>query len=93
MGRMGRSKGQIRYIWKSPQMPSGPWAVHTDLPAPLRADVRAALMALPTTNPQVWKDITDGQSKGVQEIAHADYEPIIRMITANQAARRDVKPK
>ena len=86
-------KGQIRYIWKSPQLPSSPWAIHTDLPASLRADVKATLVALPTSNPEVWKDLTDGKSKGVQEITHADYEPVIRMIKANQVARRDGKSK
>jgi phosphonate ABC transporter permease subunit PhnE len=76
-------QGQVRYIWKSPKMPTGPWTVHTDLPAALKADVRATLVALTMTKPEVWKDITDGKSKGVQEIVHADYEPIIRMIKAN----------
>lgn len=86
-------QGQVRYVWKSPQLPSSPWAIHTDLPAPLKADVRAALVGLPTSNPQVWKDLTDGKSTGVQEITHTEYEPVIRMIKANQVARRDVKSK
>ena len=85
--------GQVRYVWKSPKMPTGPWTVHTDLPAALKADVKAALVALPTTRPEVWQDLTDGKSKGVQEITHAAYEPIIRMIKANQVARRDVQSK
>ena len=25
-------KGQIRYVWKSPKLPNGPWAMHADLP-------------------------------------------------------------
>jgi len=74
-------------------MPTGPWTVHTGLPAALKADVKAALVALPTTRPEVWQDLTDGKSKGVQEITHAAYEPIIRMIKANQVARRDVQSK
>jgi len=92
-GKKMIAPGQVHYIWKSPKMPTGPWAAHTGLPAPLRAEVKAALMALPTTDPQAWKDVTDGQSKGVQEITHAEYEPIIRMIKANRVARRDVKTK
>jgi phosphonate transport system substrate-binding protein len=28
--------GQLRYIWKSPKLPSSPWAIHTDLPASSR---------------------------------------------------------
>lgn len=83
--------GQTRVIWKSPRLPGSPWAIHTDLPVPLKAEVRAALLALPTADPQVWKDLTDGKSQGVEEVAQADYEPIIRMIKDNQRARRDAK--
>jgi phosphonate transport system substrate-binding protein len=84
-------KGQIRYIWKSPQLPNGPWAMHADLPAALKVDIRAALVALPTDDPQAWKDITNGKSKGLEETTHAAFEPIIRMIKDNQRARRDAK--
>jgi phosphonate transport system substrate-binding protein len=83
--------GQTRVIWKSPQLPGSPWAIHTDLSPELKADIRAALIALPTAAPQAWQDLTDGKSKGVQEIAHVDYEPIIRMVKDNQRARRDGK--
>jgi phosphonate transport system substrate-binding protein len=84
-------KGQIRYVWKSPKIPNGPWTMHVDLPAALKVDIRATLMALPTADPQAWKGITDGKSKGVEETTHADFEPVIRMIKDNQRARRDAK--
>ena len=84
-------KGQTRVIWKSPRLPGSPWAIHTDLPAPLKAEVRAALLALPTADPQAWKDLTDGKNQGVQEVTQADYESIVRMIKDNQRARRDAK--
>lgn len=84
-------KGQIRYVWKSPKLPNSPWAVHADLPAVLTADIRAALVALPTADPVAWKDITDGKSRGIEEISHADFDPIIRMIKDNQRARRNAK--
>jgi phosphonate transport system substrate-binding protein len=84
-------QGQIRYIWKSPKLPGSPWAMRTDLPDPLKAEIKSALVALPTADPQAWKDLTDGKNQGVQQITHADYEPIIRMIKDNQRARRDAK--
>jgi phosphonate transport system substrate-binding protein len=84
-------KGQIRYVWKSPQIPNGPWAMHIDLPTTLKSDIRATLVALPAADPTAWKDITDGKSKGVEEVPHAAFEPIIRMIKDNQRARRDAK--
>jgi phosphonate transport system substrate-binding protein len=84
-------KGQIRYVWKSPQLPNGPWSMHADLPMALKGDLRATLVALPSADPAAWKDITDGKSKGVEETTHAAFEPVIRMIAANQRARRDAK--
>ena len=83
--------GQLRYIWKSPKLPGSPLALRTDLPSALKADIKAALVALPTADPGAWKDLTDGKNQGVQEIAHADYAPVIRMIRANQQSRRDVR--
>jgi phosphonate transport system substrate-binding protein len=83
--------GQTRVIWKSPKLPGSPWAIHTDLPTTLKTDVRTTLLALPTADPQAWKDLTDGKNKGVQEVTQAEYEPIIRMIKDNQRARRDAK--
>src|SRR5262245_48280506 len=35
-GKKMIAPGQIRYVWKSPQLPTGPWATHADLPALLR---------------------------------------------------------
>jgi phosphonate transport system substrate-binding protein len=84
-------KGQIRYVWKSPKIPNGPWTMHADLPAALKVEIRATLVALPTADPLAWKGVTDGKSKGVEETTHADFEPIIRMIKDNQRARRDAK--
>jgi hypothetical protein len=65
--------------------------MHADLPMALKSDIRATLVTLPTADPTAWKDITDGKSRGVEEITHADFEPIIRMIKDNQRARRDAK--
>jgi phosphonate transport system substrate-binding protein len=81
-------KGQLRVIWKSPRLPESPWAIHTGLPLELRRDVRAAILALPAADPEAWQQITDGKNKGFQEVTHKDYEPIVRMIEANQRERR-----
>lgn len=80
--------GRVRYVWKSPKLPNSPWTIRTDLPDDLRRDVRAALLALPTADAQAWKDLTDGKFKGLVEIAHKDYEPIVRMVEANLKERR-----
>ncbi|HEY7363223.1 MAG TPA: phosphate/phosphite/phosphonate ABC transporter substrate-binding protein [Methylomirabilota bacterium] len=80
--------GQVRNIWKSPKLPNSPWTVRTDLPDDLRRDVKTVLLALPTADPQGWKELTDGKNKGLVEITHKDYEPIIRMVEANLKERR-----
>ena len=81
-------KGQVRVVWKSPKLPESPWAIHTDLPPDLKRDVRACLLGLPAGDPQAWKDLTDGKSRGLIEIAHAEYEPIVRMVQSTQRDRR-----
>jgi phosphonate transport system substrate-binding protein len=81
-------KGHLRLIWKSPRLPESPWAIHTGLPAELRRDVRAAILALPAADAEAWQQITDGKNKGFQEVTHKDYEPIVRMIEANLRERR-----
>jgi phosphonate transport system substrate-binding protein len=81
-------RGKVRYIWKSPKLPNSPWSVRSDLPDDLKRDLRAALLALPAADPPAWKDLTDGKNKGVVEIAHRDYEPIVRMVQASLRDRR-----
>jgi phosphonate transport system substrate-binding protein len=80
--------GKVRYIWKSPSLPNSPWTMRTDLPAGLKGDLKAALLGLPTGDPQAWKDLTDGKFKGLVAITHKEYEPIVRMVEASQKERR-----
>jgi len=79
--------GQWRIIWKSPQLPSDPWAMPVWLPAQMRADVKKAMLDLPKADPKVWQ-ILDPGSPGFAAGNQADYEAIIRMIKANQKQRR-----
>ena len=78
----------VRVVWKSPKLPESPWAMHIDLPPDLKRDIKVALLEFPTADPAGWKALTDGKSKGLLEVRHADYEPVIRMIQANQKERR-----
>lgn len=77
-----------RVIWKSPRLPSSPYVVHTDMPAEMKADIKAALMALPKEDPAAWKALTDGKESGFREVTHKDYEPIVRMIKENLRKRK-----
>ena len=80
--------GRVRYVWKSPKLPNSPWTIRTDLPEDLKRDVKTALLALPTAEPQAWNDLTDGKFKGLIEITHKEFEPIVRMVEANLKERR-----
>ncbi len=82
--------GQWRIIWKSPRLPSSPWAMSTDLPEEMRKDVQKALLELPTKDPKAWEVYTKGQKiSGLGKVTHEDYEPVVRMIKANLKDRKN----
>lgn len=80
--------GQWRIVWKTPRLPSSPWTMSTDKPADMRADVKAALLAMKDDDPAAWQALTDGKASAYREVTHADYESIVRMIKANERKRR-----
>ena len=80
--------GQWRVIWKSPKLPSSPWAMSTHLPEQMRRDVTDVLFNIPTADPEAWKVLTTGKANGYRRVSHKDYEPIVRMIEFNLKQRR-----
>jgi phosphonate transport system substrate-binding protein len=80
--------GQWRIIWKSPLLPSSPWAMSTKLPKEMRNDVKQALLRMKDDDPHAWKSLTDGKASAYREVTHKDYEAIVRMIKANLAKRK-----
>lgn len=80
--------GQWRVIWKSPKLPSSPWAMSTKLPKDMRADVKRALLDMPTRSPAAWQGMTSGKASALREVTHKDYESIVRMIKHNLRERR-----
>lgn len=80
--------GQWRIVWKTPRLPSSPWAMATSKPMEMRADVKQVLMNMKDADPAAWQALTDGKASGYREVAHADYEAIVRMIKANERKRR-----
>jgi phosphonate transport system substrate-binding protein len=81
--------GQWRLIWKSPLLPSSPWAMPTHLPEQMRQEITEALLNMPQNGPEAWQALTMGQMKGLRRVTHADYEPIVRMIQYNLKHRRE----
>ncbi len=80
--------GQWRVIWKTPRLPSSPWAMATSKPVEMRRDVKAMLMNMKSAAPDAWQALTDGKASGYREVTHADYEAIVRMIKSNERQRR-----
>lgn len=80
--------GKWRIIWKSPKLPSSPWAVPTYLPEGMRRDISDALFNMPTADPEAWQALTMGKMKAYRRVSHEDYEPIVRMIQYNLKQRR-----
>jgi phosphonate transport system substrate-binding protein len=80
--------GQWRVIWKSPRLPSSPWAVHTDLPKAMRDDIRNALYNMKKDGPEAWLALTDGKASGYRLVTHKDYEAVVRMIEYNLKKRK-----
>jgi phosphonate transport system substrate-binding protein len=87
-GKKMIAPGQWRVIWKSPLLPSSPWAMSTKLPAEMRADVTQALLKMKDADPVAWKSLTDGKASGYRQVTHKDYEAVVRMIKANLANRK-----
>lgn len=87
------SKGMIkpdavRIIWKSPLLPNEPWTMPSWLPEGMRADVKAALLDMPTKAPEAFNKLFDGKSKKLVPVTHKDYEPVVQMIQENLKQRQ-----
>lgn len=81
-------KEQWRVIWKSPKLPSSPWAMSTKLPERMRRDVQAMLLDMKDKAPEAWQSLTDGKAQSYRKVTHEDYDAIVRMIKSNQQDRR-----
>lgn len=80
--------GEWRVIWKTPRLPSSPWAMSKDMPEKMREDVTNVLMKMKDDAPEAWQALTDGKASAYRKVTHDDYEAIVRMIRENERARR-----
>lgn len=80
--------GQWRVIWKSPRLPSSPWAVRTDLPEDMQKEIGEALFHMKDKGPEAWQALTDGKASAYRRVTHEDYEAIVRMIKHNLKNRK-----
>jgi phosphonate transport system substrate-binding protein len=78
----------IRIIWRSRPIPNGPIGVRVDLPQAFRDDMRAFHLALPAAYPAIYEQIERGSGAGYATRPHAFFDPIVAMVRAEAAARR-----
>ena len=84
-------EGEICWIWKSPEITSGPFTARANLPAELIAEMKAAVMATPTAAPEAHKEMTGGENstaKGYAEVNHDRYQWIVDMRAWLKAQRK-----
>ncbi len=84
-------EGEICVIWQSPEITNGPVTTRNNLPQPMIDEVKAALLALPTAAPEVYKEMTGGDTstdKGYIEVNHERYQWIIDMRAWIKANRK-----
>jgi phosphonate transport system substrate-binding protein len=78
----------LRVIWRSDPIPTGPIAARADLPAALKDDLRNFLLALPKTHPGIYEQIERGGGTGFRTVTHADYALPVRLRQEEAAERR-----
>jgi phosphonate transport system substrate-binding protein len=83
--------GSTRVIWTSPLIPASPFSTRANLPEGLKRDFVAAMMAMKTDAPEVFRTFTDGQVSGYAPAKHEDYLDVIA-VTEELEARRKQKP-
>ena len=80
--------GQWRIIWTSPLIPSSPYVMRANLPQSLKDAYVETLMALPQANPDAWRALTGGQSRGLIRRTHEDYLDMVAISEELDRLRR-----
>lgn len=80
--------GSTRVIWTSPLIPASPFSTRRNLPEALKAEFTAAMMAMKSDAPDVWKTFTDGQVSGYAPARHEDYLDVIAVTEELEAQRK-----
>lgn len=75
-------KGEICWIWQSPEITSGPFAARANLPEGLITAMKDAVKNVPTADPVAFKEMSGAEkstAKGYVEVGHDRYQWIIDM--------------
>ena len=75
----------IRIIWVSELIPNPVIAIRSDVPAQMKADLKAMFLNLHKDNPAVFREVVRGESQGYREVKHEVYQIAIDL--RNQLAK------
>ena len=78
-------KEDIRIIWVSELIPNPVIAIRSDVPAQMKADLKAMFLNLHKDDPAVFREVVRGESQGYQEVKHEVYQ--IAVDLRNQLAK------
>jgi len=78
----------IRVIWRSDPIPTGPVACRADLPDAFKEDMRRFFLALPLVHPAIYEGIERGGGTGFRTVTHEDYALVVRLREEEAAERR-----
>ncbi|UFN50487.1 phosphate/phosphite/phosphonate ABC transporter substrate-binding protein [Roseomonas sp. OT10] len=78
----------LRVIWRSGIIPTGPVAARADLPAAFKADMTDFLLALPAAHPDIYRQIERGGGAGFRTVTVEDYALPIALRREEAAERR-----
>ncbi|WP_165219036.1 phosphonate ABC transporter substrate-binding protein [Affinirhizobium pseudoryzae] len=83
--------GEICWIWKSPEITSGPFTARKNLPPELISAMKDAVKNVPTADPAAFKEMSGAESstaKGYVDVNHDRYQWIVDMRAWLKAQRK-----
>ncbi len=84
--------GQICWIWRSPEITSGPFTARANLPQDLMDEMSQAVMTIPENDPEAFlamKGGPDAPQVGWIEVTHERYDWIVQMREEIREIRRN----
>lgn len=80
--------GDVRIINKSDEILNGPYAVLSDLPEDLKAQIVKAFMDLPKDDPATFQKFSEGKKKGLVAVSSSDYQPTVELVKFVDSLRK-----
>jgi phosphonate transport system substrate-binding protein len=84
-------KEDIRIIWTSDLIPNPVIAIRSDLPAEMKADLKAMFLGLHKDDPKVFTEVARGESQGYKEVQHSAYQIAVDLRRQLASERRNKK--